>query len=106
MLGHHLPEPLDLGVQHGDERDLAGHDRGVGVLHRVRSSQLGCGQHFPDRLGAGGHVAPVRGGQGADDLGPGQPGGGVRVRCLGQQDERVRLVQVLERGQGRGEEVP
>jgi hypothetical protein len=27
MLGHHLLEPFDLGVQHGDGRDLGGHGR-------------------------------------------------------------------------------
>jgi hypothetical protein len=34
MPGHHLPKSFDLVVQHGDERDLGGHDRGVGVLYR------------------------------------------------------------------------
>jgi hypothetical protein len=35
MVGHHRPEPVDLGVERTDDRDLAGHDCGVpGLQYR------------------------------------------------------------------------
>jgi hypothetical protein len=33
MLGHHLTEPADLGVEAGQDLDLAGDNGGVGGLH-------------------------------------------------------------------------
>jgi hypothetical protein len=42
MLAHHRPEPVDVVVEGSDDRDLAGDNRGVGVLeHRWLSQFLG-----------------------------------------------------------------
>jgi hypothetical protein len=42
MLAHHRPEPVDLDVQRGNDRDLAANDRGIGVLeHRWLPKLLG-----------------------------------------------------------------
>jgi hypothetical protein len=44
MFAHHRTEPSDLSVERGDDRDLAGHDRGIGVpadllgQHRIRQA--------------------------------------------------------------------
>ena len=40
MVGHHLPELLDLDVERRDQPDLSGHDGRVGGLDGVRLAQL------------------------------------------------------------------
>jgi hypothetical protein len=46
MLGHHLAEGGDLGVQRGDHVDLAGGDHGECGLHRWWLPQRRSAQRF------------------------------------------------------------
>lgn len=103
---HHRTHLLDLGVEGLHDAGLAGHDRGRGRLHIGGPAQIFGAQDLADLGGLGVHVAPVRPAQGGGDAALGQPGGAVGIGCCGQQLERVGGVQVGERLQRGGEEVP
>jgi hypothetical protein len=60
MVGHHLPQHLDLLGQGGDDRCLAGGDRRESSLDRAGLPQLIGAQDPPRLLGASGRVASVR----------------------------------------------
>jgi hypothetical protein len=106
MLGHHRPELVDLGVEGLQDRDLSGHDRRIGRLHRGGAVQLLGVQDLVDAVGLGLDVTPVRTPQRRGDLSAGQPARAGGVGCLGEQLEHVWGVQVGECLKGGGEEVP
>jgi hypothetical protein len=97
---------FDLGVEGRHDGDLAGHDRGVGRLHRRRAAQLLSPEDLLDLDGLGFNVAPVRPLQRGSDATSGQPSRAVGIACSGQQLERVRSVEVGERLERCGEELP
>jgi hypothetical protein len=106
MVGHHRPELGDLSVEGLRDRDLSGHDRRVGGLHRGRAVRLLGVQDLVDAVGLGLDVATIGPPQGSGDLAAGQTACAGRVGCLGQQLKDVGCVQVGERLHGGGEEVP
>jgi len=106
MLAHHRPEPIDLDVERGDDRDLTGHDRGIGALQRRWLAQLGCTKDVPQLLGAVLDTAPTGAFESSGDHGRAEPGGLVGLRRLAQQLERVGCVEVLKGQQGRGKVLP
>jgi hypothetical protein len=85
MVGHHLPQVLDLGVEGGDEPDLGGHDRSVGSLHRSALAEPVGAQQVLDVGGLGRSATAVGQVEPGDDLGAGQAGGPVRVGSGAEQ---------------------
>lgn len=85
---------LDLG--HGDDRERC--------LHRRWLRWRWGAQHSLDLLGTGVGVAAVGLSESCADRRLRKPLGPVRVRCLGQQDEYLRCIQIIE-GLHCGEEV-
>jgi hypothetical protein len=106
MLGHHLRQRLDLRVERGDEADLAGHDRGVRLLHRGWLPQPGCPQHGLQLSGPGLDVPSLRPAQRPGQLRGRQPGRAVGIRCPTEQLEGVRSGQIVEGFQRGREELP
>ena len=96
MVGHHLPQVLDLGVEGGDEPDLGGHDRGVGGLHRGGLAEPVGAQQVLDVGGLGRGATAVSQVEPGDDLGVGQAGGPVRVGGGAEQVQRVGGGEVVE----------
>ena len=65
---------VDLGVQRGDDRDLAGDDGGIGVLQHRRLAQLLGPQHLTQLFGAVLDVTAPGTSQGGADRRKAQPG--------------------------------
>ena len=80
MVGHHLPESVDLGDQGGDDRDLAGNDCSVGVFQHGQLSQLLVRKVSGQLRGPVLDVPAPGALQRLGDRGDAQPGGLVRVR--------------------------
>jgi hypothetical protein len=94
MVGHHLPQHLDLLVHGGDGRDLDGGDRGERCLDRAGLPQL-IGAQDPQRLlGACGRVASVRTRVRRSDGPAGQSGTGVWVGRRAHQLQRIGCIRL------------
>ena len=101
MLGHHLLQRVDLGVERGDEADLADHDRGVGLLHGGWLPQRRRPQHGLQLPGPRLDIPPLRPPQRRGQLRPRQPRRPVGIRCPTKQLEGVgrgQIVKGLQRG--------
>jgi hypothetical protein len=106
-IGLDLPlHGLDLGVQHGQDRDQRLDRGGVGVGHHLGLTEVLDAQRGLNGRGLLGDILAARPLQRAADLSDRQPGGLRRGGRLGQQFQRVRGVQVLERDQRGGKVVP
>jgi len=106
MLRHHLTESIDFDVKCSDEANFAGSDDRERLLHWGRLTQRGGAQHRLDLGCASVDVAAVGAFQRGRDPRFGQARGKVRVRCRGEQCERVRLVEITEGGERCGEVFP
>ena len=106
-MGVHLSlQGLDLLAEGGDHRDQRADHRGAGGGDRRRLGQLPGAQRGPDRCGFLADVAAAGALERSGDLRGGQLRRRGRVRGLGQQLQGVGGVQVLERRQRGGEEIP
>ena len=106
MLGHHLLEGVDLGVQGGDQSDLRTHRGRVGRLDRSRLAQLLRPKHRHGLVGAFLGVASPRPDQRRQDRATGQSRRRVRVGGLTQELQRVGGVKLGKRLQRSGKELP
>ena len=88
MCGHHRPESIDLGVQRGNDGDLADDDSCVGGVQHRRLPQLLVSQHLAQLLGTLLDVAAAGTSHGRGDRLDAQPGGPVGVGCLTLQLDR------------------
>jgi hypothetical protein len=99
----HLPlQDLDLLVEDGEHRDQGTGSGGVSGGDSLRLAQLLAAQRRQDRGRLGGDVAAAGALERRGDLRPGQPPCPGRIRCLGQQLQRIGGIQVSECGQGSG----
>ena len=96
MCGHHRAQLVDLGVQRGDDGDLASHHGRIGGLDSGWLSKLVFAQDRGQLGGLGLDVATVGPTERGDDSRLGQPGRLIGAGCPGEQLERVGGVQVAE----------
>jgi hypothetical protein len=101
----HLPlQGRDLLIQGGDHRSQGPDSSGVRGGDGWRLAELRAAQRGDDRRGLVRDVAAAGTLERGANLCAGQPGGTGRVRCPGQQLQRVRGGQVLK-GCQRGREI-